>query len=90
MIRPARSGHRIGPLFADTPEDAAALFDALAAAAGPGAEVVIDVPETAAATQELALGRGLVPVSRSTRMYTGAVPPVRQERIHGTTSLELG
>ncbi|MEU3712956.1 GNAT family N-acetyltransferase [Streptomyces catenulae] len=90
VIRPARSGHRIGPLFADTPEDAAALFDALAAAAGPGAEVVVDVPETAPATQELALARGLAPVSRATRMYTGPAPAVRQERVHGTTSLELG
>ncbi|WP_399095147.1 GNAT family N-acetyltransferase [Streptomyces sp. BBFR2] len=90
VIRPARSGHRVGPLFADTPEDAATLFDALAGAAGPDAEIVIDVPETAPATQELAQARGLVPVSRSTRMYTGPVPAVRQERVHGVTSLELG
>ena len=45
VIRPARDGHRIGPLFADTPEDAEALFDALTAHLGPDDEVSIDIPE---------------------------------------------
>ncbi|MCB5907786.1 GNAT family N-acetyltransferase [Streptomyces pinistramenti] len=90
VTRPARSGHRIGPLFADTPEDAAALFDSLTAAAGPGGEVFLDIPEPRQAAQALATGRGLTACSHTVRMYTGPVPPVEEELTFGVTSLELG
>ncbi|MFG2194210.1 GNAT family N-acetyltransferase [Streptomyces sp. NPDC048639] len=90
VIRPARSGQRIGPLFADGTEAAEALFDALTAGLGPQDEVSIDVPETQKAAQELATARGLTPRFRTVRMYTGPVPPYRAERTYGVTSLELG
>ncbi|MFI7099368.1 GNAT family N-acetyltransferase [Streptomyces sp. NPDC050161] len=90
VIRPARDGHRIGPLFADTADDAAALFDSLTAAAGPGEEVSLDIPEPRHAARELATGRGLTARSHTVRMYTGPVPPVQEELTYGVTSLELG
>ncbi|MEU6083834.1 GNAT family N-acetyltransferase [Streptomyces sp. NPDC047108] len=90
VIRPARNGRRIGPLFADGPEVAEALFDALTAGLGPREEVGIDVPETQKAAQDLAAARGLTPQFRTVRMYTGPVPAYRAERTYGVTSLELG
>ncbi|MGW3013109.1 GNAT family N-acetyltransferase [Streptomyces sp. NPDC001219] len=90
VLRPARTGHRIGPLFADTTEAAEALFDALAAAAGPDGELFMDVPGPRQDAHTLVTSRGLSPRSHTVRMYTGPVPAAEQERTFGVTSLELG
>lgn len=90
VVRQARSGRRIGPLFADTPQTAEALFDALTAHLSPDDEVHVDIPETHEAAVALATSRGLEPTSHTVRMYAGAVPATRTERIFGVTSLELG
>ncbi|WP_229328015.1 GNAT family N-acetyltransferase, partial [Streptomyces sp. UNOC14_S4] len=90
VIRPARDGKRIGPLFADSPEGAAALFDALAAHVGPGEEAAVDIPEPHRAATALAESRGLTPRSHTVRMYTGPVPPADEGRSFGVTTLELG
>lgn len=90
VIRPALDGHRIGPLFADTPEDAEALFDALTAHVGPQDEVSIDLPEPQHSAGALATAHGLEARSHTVRMYTGPVPEVRAERTYGVTTLELG
>ncbi|MGW4032351.1 GNAT family N-acetyltransferase [Streptomyces sp. NPDC004838] len=89
-IRPGRDGHRIGPLFADTAEDAEALFDSLTARLGPDDEVSVDMPETQPAAETLALSRGLTARFPTVRMYTGPAPRIRAERVFGVTSLELG
>jgi hypothetical protein len=88
-IRPCRHGFKIGPLFADTPDAAAALFDALAAPHA-GAPVFLDVPEPNAAGRALAERRGLAPVFETARMYRGRAPDLALERIFGITSFELG
>ncbi|MFI1393672.1 GNAT family N-acetyltransferase [Streptomyces sp. NPDC020681] len=90
VIRPSRDGRRIGPLFADTPEDAEGLFDALTAHLGPDEVVSVDVPETQKAADALVTARGLTPQAEFVRMYTGPVPEIRQERVFGVTTLELG
>ncbi|MGI5373031.1 GNAT family N-acetyltransferase [Streptomyces sp. CA-251387] len=89
VIRPGHDCPRIGPLFADTAEDARALFAALTAQAG-GREVAIDVPETNKAAVALAEEAGLTPSFETARMYTGPVRPYAQERVFGVTTLELG
>ncbi|SCK57749.1 GNAT family N-acetyltransferase [Streptomyces sp. WMMB 322] len=90
VIRQARNGHRIGPLFADTPQIAEAVFDTLIAHLGPEDEVHIDIPETHAAAVGLATSRGLELGSETVRMYKGDPPGTRAERVFGVTSLELG
>ncbi|MCQ4080033.1 GNAT family N-acetyltransferase [Streptomyces sp. RB6PN25] len=90
VIRPALHSWRIGPLFADTPDDAEALFDSLTATLGSDEEVCIDIPEPHHAACSLATSRGLMPRSHTVRMYAGPVPPSRMERTYGVTSLELG
>ncbi|KNB52803.1 GNAT family N-acetyltransferase [Streptomyces caatingaensis] len=90
VIRPAPEGHRIGPLFADTPEDAEALLDTLTADLGPGADLSLDVPAPQTAGVALAEARGLTERFRTVRMYRGDVPPSRAGEAYATTTLELG
>jgi GNAT superfamily N-acetyltransferase len=89
VIRPGHDTPRIGPLFADTAEDARALFAALTAHEA-GREVAVDVPETSAAGIALAEEAGFTPSFETARMYTGPVRPYAQERVFGVTTLELG
>ncbi|MFB7509715.1 GNAT family N-acetyltransferase [Streptomyces broussonetiae] len=89
VLRPGRDSLRIGPLFADTAEDARALFAALAAEAA-GREVAIDVPEPNKAGIALAEAAGLRASFETARMYTGPVRAHAQDRVFGVTTLELG
>ncbi|GAA2300593.1 GNAT family N-acetyltransferase [Streptomyces kunmingensis] len=87
VVRPAQDARRIGPLFADSADDARALFDALAPGSGP---VGIDVPETNAEAVALVGSRGLTAGFETARMYTGPVRSFAQDRVFGVTTLELG
>ncbi|MEU9238978.1 GNAT family N-acetyltransferase [Streptomyces shenzhenensis] len=89
VIRPGRDTLRIGPLFADTADDARALFTGLTAEAA-GDQVAIDVPETSTAGVALAEAAGLAPSFETARMYTGPVRDHAGERVFGVTTLELG
>ncbi|MFJ8539556.1 GNAT family N-acetyltransferase [Streptomyces sp. NPDC093591] len=89
VIRPGHDCPRIGPLFADTAEDARAVFAALTADVA-GREVAIDVPEPNAAAVALAEEAGFTPSFETARMYTGPVRPYAEERVFGVTTLELG
>jgi len=89
VIRPCRSGRRIGPLVADDRAAAEAVFAALLAADGAG-EVFLDVPSVNSEAVALAHDHGLTPVFETARMYTGAIRPVRLERVFGVTTFELG
>jgi hypothetical protein len=89
VIRPCRSGFKIGPLFADSDEGADMLFRALAAGA-KGAQVFLDCPEPNRAATDLAARYRLLPVFETARMYRGAAPALPLDRIYGITSFELG
>lgn len=90
MARPSRTGYRIGPLFADTPDDAETLFAALKGSLPAGEPVFLDVPECNAAAVALATWHGMESVFDTARMDTGPVPDLRMERVFGVTSLEMG
>ncbi|MBB5937022.1 GNAT family N-acetyltransferase [Streptomyces zagrosensis] len=90
VIRPARDGQRLGPLFADSQQGAEALLDALLSHLGPGENVYLDMPEPNAQAGALAAARGLKPDSVTTRMYTGPAPQTRTDSTYAVTSLELG
>jgi GNAT superfamily N-acetyltransferase len=88
MIRPARQGHRIGPLLARDPAAARFLFNALlAGATGP---VSLDLPLANAAAVALAEQAGMRPVFDTARMYAGPAPTLAVDRIFGVASFELG
>jgi hypothetical protein len=89
VIRPCRKGRKIGPLVADDRAGAEAVLSALLASTG-GGEIFLDVPSINRDAVALAQDLGLAPVFETARMYTGAIPPLRTERVFGVTSFELG
>jgi GNAT superfamily N-acetyltransferase len=89
VIRPCRKGFKIGPLVADDRGTAEAVLSALLAKVG-GGEIFLDVPDINREAIALAEDFGLAPVFETARMYTGAIPPLRLQRVFGVTSFELG
>ena len=89
VVRPCRQGRKIGPLVADDRAAAEAVLSALLARAG-GGEIFLDVPAINRDAVALAEGLGLAPVFETARMYTGAIPPLRLQRVFGVTTFELG
>ena len=89
VIRPCLKGFKIGPLVADDRTTAEAVLSALLAKVG-GGEIFLDVPGINGEAIALAQDWGLAPVFETARMYTGAIPPLRLERVFGVTSFELG
>ena len=88
MIRPCRSGYKIGPLLAETTEISVALFDSLTT--GLEGPIFLDVPEVNSAAVALAQKNGMTAVFETARMYTGEAPRLPLEKIFGVTSFELG
>jgi Acetyltransferase (GNAT) domain len=89
LIRPCRKGCKIGPLVADERATAEVVLSALLASVG-GGEIFLDVPSINRDAVALARDLELVPVFETARMYTGAIPPLRLERVFGVTTFELG
>ncbi|WGR74502.1 MULTISPECIES: GNAT family N-acetyltransferase [unclassified Bradyrhizobium] len=89
VIRPCRTGRKIGPLVADDRAGADTILRALLASAGSG-EVFLDVPAINGEAVALAESFGLTPVFETARMYTGPIRPLQLDRIFGVTSFELG
>ena len=89
VIRPCRKGRKIGPLVADDRDAAEVILSALLARVG-GGEIFLDVPCINRDAVALAQDLGLAPVFETARMYTGAIPRLRLERVFGVTTFELG
>ena len=88
VIRPCRTGRKIGPLIADDRDAAEAV---LAALVGPaGGQVFLDVPQPNGAAMALATAHGFAPVFETARMYCGLIRPVSLGRVYGVTTFELG
>lgn len=88
-VRACRSGYKIGPLFADTPDIAGRIFAALTGRLR-GAAIFLDVPEPNAEAVALAKRHGLTPVFETARMYRGPAPALPLDRTFGITTFELG
>jgi len=89
VIRPCRTGHKIGPLVADDRAAAEVVLSPLLASVG-GGDIFLDVPSINRDAVALAQDLGLAPVFETARMYAGSIPPLRLERVFGVTSFELG
>lgn len=90
VIRPCRTGYKVGPLFADTPEGAERLFLALRAHAPADALVFLDAPEVNPAALDLARRHEMTACFETARMYRGGTPDLPLHRIFGVTTFELG
>lgn len=89
VIRPCRSGYKIGPLFADSPAIAHALYRALSNRA-PGQPVFLDVPENNSAAIAMAKQFNMKEVFGCAKMYYGPAPDLPVHQIFGVTTFELG
>jgi GNAT superfamily N-acetyltransferase len=89
LIRPCRKGHKIGPLVAEDRATAETVLSALLEKVA-GGEIFLDVPGINREAIALAQSLGLSPVFETARMYTGAIPELRLEKVFGVTTFELG
>jgi GNAT superfamily N-acetyltransferase len=90
VLRPCRSGYKIGPLFADTAALAESLFVSLQGEVPLGTPVFLDVPEQNEAAIALAARHQLRACFETARMYTGGPPELCMSRQYGITTFELG
>jgi GNAT superfamily N-acetyltransferase len=90
VLRPCRSGYKVGPLFADTPEFAERLFMALKGHVPVGAPVFLDAPAVNLAALDLAKRHKMTPMFETARMYTRENPDLPLDRLFGVTTFELG
>ncbi|WP_186388630.1 GNAT family N-acetyltransferase [Stappia sp. TSB10P1A] len=89
VARKCLQGWKIGPLFADTPADGAALLAALGEATG-GEELHLDVPDTGHGFGTWLEQAGFAQGFATARMYRNGVPGGDPARVLATTTLELG
>jgi hypothetical protein len=89
VLRKVRQGHKIGPLFADTPEIADALFKACASAAGKSL-FYLDIPIVNTAARDLVDRYHMAYVFECARMYYSTPPALPTHKIFGITTFELG
>jgi len=90
VIRRCREGHKVGPLVADSPPKATALFAALCRRVPAQDAVYLDVPLPNTAAVALAERCGMRGVFNTARMYTGPAPASELARVFGVTTFELG
>ena len=96
VLRRAREGYKVGPLFANDKDAADVLFRALTSRVPPGTVVYLDVPGEEVNTNATGLARahGMTPVFAAARMYRMADPSMKislpLHRWFGVTSFELG
>jgi Acetyltransferase (GNAT) domain/Acetyltransferase (GNAT) family len=89
VMRACQAASRVGPLFAESADTAAALVSALAQKMGAKA-VAIDMPDINKPAVTFADHAGLKPSFETARMYTGANPDLDYAGLYGIGSLELG
>ncbi|MDX2227334.1 MAG: GNAT family N-acetyltransferase [Verrucomicrobiae bacterium] len=89
VVRPCRTGFKIGPLFAQNAAGAETIFNALSNHA-VGQPLFLDLPENNPDALALAQRQGMKEVFGCARMYYGPRPRTPWERIYGVTTFELG
>ena len=90
VLRPCRSGYKIGPLFADTVAIANDIFQTLVTQVPTGTPYYLDVPEVNGDAVALAKQYGMEYVFETARMYTQGAPKLPLDKIFGVTTFELG
>ncbi len=90
VIRSCRFGHKVGPLFADSPEFADRLFSALKTHTPEGARIFLDAPAVNSSAVDLVKRHNMVAAFETARMYKGKIPDLPVNRLFGVTTYELG
>ena len=89
VVRRCVEGCKIGPLFADDEQAAAALYAPLQDFAA-GGSLFLDAPENNPAAMRFVRERGMTEVFGCARMYLGPAPQIAHQRVFGVTTFELG
>jgi GNAT superfamily N-acetyltransferase len=89
VIRKCRTGHKIGPLFADNEHIAENLFAALKSHV-PGESIFLDTPEVNPKAVALAERHHMHVMFQTVRMYSREEPHISRTRIFGVSTFELG
>lgn len=90
VLRPCQQGHKIGPIFADTPQFAESLFLALKSCVKRDVPFYLDVPNANAAAVGIAEKYRMTSVFETARMYSQKPPELPLHKIFGITTFELG
>jgi GNAT superfamily N-acetyltransferase len=90
VLRICRTGFKVGPLFADSPECTEQLFVALKSHAPESAPVFLDIPAVNAAAVDLVNRHNMTVSFETARMYAGKAPDLPINRLFGVTTFELG
>lgn len=90
VIRPCRSGYKIGPLFADSPLFAEHLFLALKSNVPKGVPFFLDIPSENSSAIDLVKRHNTIVAFETARMYKGKSPNLPIDRLFGVTTFELG
>jgi hypothetical protein len=88
VARQCHDGWKVGPLFAESDDDATSLLASIAAEIR--GELYIDVPAYQDTFTKKLRNAGLEAGFQTTRMYAGSAPHVQARLVFGVTSLELG
>jgi GNAT superfamily N-acetyltransferase len=89
VMRPCRTGHKIGPLFAASAKVAEQLLVALGSRVS-GEPIFLDVPEINRDALALVARHNMKEVFGCARMVLGPVPKLPDAEIFGVTTFELG
>lgn len=89
VIRKCSVGYKVGPLFAESPEIAKSLLEALRSKIGEG-PIYIDTPEINSGSQALAVNFNMTPKFEVIRMYRNGSPKQPIQNIYGVTTFEVG
>ncbi|HZX91893.1 MAG TPA: GNAT family N-acetyltransferase [Rudaea sp.] len=90
VMRSCRTGYKIGPLFADSPELAERLFGYFRAKVPASVPIFLDVPEINQPALDLVEHHSMSAAFETARMYTGEFPRLPVDRLFGVTTFELG
>lgn len=90
VIRECKMGYKIGPLFADSFENAESLFLALKAQVKSNQPLFLDIPEPNLEAIKLVEKYNMTVSFETARMYTGTEPNLPINNIFGVTTFELG
>ncbi|NTW24450.1 MAG: GNAT family N-acetyltransferase [Lentimicrobium sp.] len=90
VLRKCRTGYKIGPLFADSPDIAENLLFHTLYQLPAGTVFFIDIPEVNPDALRIIQKTSLQKVFETARMYTDSFPRLDISKIYGVTSFELG
>ena len=90
VMRPCRTGYKIGPLLADSPELAERMFGFFRTKVPASVPVFLDIPEVNRPALDLVERHSMSAAFETARMYTGEFPRLPMGRLFGVTTFELG